>query len=285
MAEDELDKELEQKEKEADEQGDEEREELEERQAKEEKPHSLLKGALFLLISLGLVALVVYSPLFTLKHVRLTGAATLTEETVLEIAGLSIGERLFNLETGEVAMRLEKDLRIESASVQRSLPDTLEITITERVPVATIVAELGYVDLDRTGKVIAAYKTLKNVPIPLVTGISTQDLYIGDDAKDETVLLVLRFLSGVSQEAQSKISEINVGNPDAVTLYTTKAAQIRLGRMEERLEEKAALTEDFLLDQEESRYAVDYVDFSYKQPVIRLKGDVLTAAERQGKGI
>lgn len=261
-------------------------EELEEEEKpQEKKPHSFLKGVLFLLVSLGLVAIVVYSPLFTLKHVRLTGASTLTEEAVLEIAGLSIGERLFNLETGEVAMRLERDLRIESASVQRALPDTLEISITERVPVATIVAELGYVDLDRTGKVVAAYKTLKNVPIPLVTGIGTQDLYIGDDAKDETVLLVLRFLTGLSPETQSKISEINVGNPDAVTLYTTKAAQIRLGRMEERLEEKAALTEDFLLDQEESRYAVDYVDFSYKQPVIRLKGDVLTAAERQGKGI
>lgn len=278
MAEDEL----EQKEKEADEQDDEEREEQE---AKEKKPHSLLKGALFLLISLGLVALVVYSPLFTLKHVRLTGATTLSEETVLEIAHLSLGDRLFNLETGEVASRLAKDLRIESASVQRALPDTLEITITERVPVATIAAELGYVDLDRTGKVIAAYKTLKNVPIPLVTGIGTQDLYIGDDARDETVLLVLRFLTGISPEAINQISEINVGNPDAVTLYTTKGAQIRLGRMEERLEDKAALTEDFLKDQEESRYAVDYVDFSYKQPVIRLKGDVLTAAERQGKGI
>ena len=53
----------------------------------------------------------------------------------------------------------------------------------------------------------------------------------------------------------------------------------------ERLEEKARLTEDFLQDQQTSPYTVEYVDFSYEVPVIRLKDMPKEEVHREGKGI
>ena len=60
--------------------------------------------------------------------------------------------------------------------------------------------------------------------------------------------------------------------------------QIRLGKLE-RLEEKARLTEDFLQDQQTSPYTVEYVDFSYEVPVIRLKDMPKEEVHQEGKGI
>ena len=247
-------------------------------------PRRIVKGLLFLIVTCGLVALLVYSPIFTLQKLNVKGAVYLSEDEIAYIARVHKGQPLFNMETAEVTENLLKDLRIESAVVKRDLPYSLEITITERVPVATVASEYGYVDLDRTGKVIAAYRSLRHVPIPLVTGISVHDLYIGDDVQDPTVRKVLELLQRLSPEALNQISEVNAADPENFVIYTAKAVQIRLGNMS-RLEEEVRLTEDFLQDQQTSPYTVEYVDFSYEVPVIRLKDMPLEDKLTEGKGI
>ena len=257
---------------------------MDERAKVRRSPRRLVKGILFLVITCGLVSLLVYSPIFTLQKLNVKGAVYLTEDEIAYIARVQKGQPLFNLETAVVTENLLKDLRIESATVKRDLPYSLDITITERVPVATVASEYGYVDLDRQGKVIAAYRTLRHVPIPLITGVSVHDLYSGDDVKDATVKKVLELLQKISPAALNQLSEINAANPGAIVAYTAKAVQIRLGNLE-RLEDKARLTEDFLQDQQTSPYTVEYVDFSYEVPVIRLKDKPKEEVHQEGKGI
>jgi len=233
-------------------------------------PRRLVKGAAFLAICGGLMSIVVYSPLFTLQRVVLHGNTYLNEEDILTSGRLHKGEPLFQLETTEVTQNLMKDLRIESAVVRRRIPNTLEIELKERMPVATVACEYGYLDLDRQGKVISSYKTLRKMSIPLITGVKMHDMYIGDDNKDKRVAKVLEFLSQMNTEALNSLSEINVTNPDAVMAYTNQAVQIRLGNFD-RWEEKASLTRDFLLNLPNARHQIEFVDFSYTAPFIRLK--------------
>ena len=85
-------------------------------------------------------------------------------------------------------------------------------------------------------------------------------------------------------EALNQLSEINAANPESIVIYTAKAVQIRLGNLED-LERKARLIDDFLQDQRTSPYTVEYVDFSYEVPVIRLKDMPLEDKLTEGKGI
>ena len=233
-------------------------------------PRRLLKGLAFLLICGGLVAFIVYSPLFTLQRVRLQGNTYITETDILTSGRLHKGQPLFQLETSEVTQNLLRDLRIESAVVRRRLPDTLEVEITERMPVATVACDYGYLDLDRQGKVIGSYKSLRKMPIPMITGVKMHDMYIGDDNKDTRVAKVLVLLASLNQEAINSLSEISVANPEAVTAYTNQSVQIRLGNFE-RWEEKAEQTKEFLHNLPNSRHQIEFVDFSYTAPFIRLK--------------
>ena len=84
------------------------------------------------------MAIVVYTPIFTLQRVEVSGISYLTREQVLEIGRIHTGEPLFQLQTDAVAQNLMHDLRIESAVVRRRLPDRLEIEVVERKPVATV---------------------------------------------------------------------------------------------------------------------------------------------------
>ena len=139
------------------------------------------------MITCAILSMFVYFPFFTLTNINLKGASYVTVEDILKIGNIYIGEPLFQLETDSITNRLSQDLRIEEVTVRRSLPHTLEVTIKERRPIATIVCDYGYLDMDSGGKIIDSYKSLKKMQIPMITGATVHDMYIGDDVDDELV--------------------------------------------------------------------------------------------------
>lgn len=231
----------------------------------------VFKGIIFLLISGLILAFVVYVPIFTLKEIKLVGATYITPDDILKIGNIYIGEPLFQLETDSITNRLSQDLRIEEVSVRRSLPSSLEITIKERRPIATIVCDYGYLDMDANGKIIDSYKNLKKMQIPIITGASVRDLYIGDDVQDELVKKILSFLQKLNSVSLNKISEVAIISEDYIVAYTgtERPVQIRIGKLE-RLDDKARLTEDFLNDLATNPNPIEYIDFNYTAPFIKL---------------
>ena len=229
------------------------------------------RGLIFLVVSAAVLCIFVYTPFFTLNEIRLTGAKYITEEDILRVGNIYMGEPLFQLETNVVQSRLAKDLRIEEVSVRRHLPHTLEIKIKERRPLATIQCDYGYLDLDHNGVVLDSYKTLKTMQIPMITGAAVRDLYIGDTIDDEIVKKILGFLQMLNEETLNRLSEIAIVEKDYIVMYsaTDRPVQIRIGKLE-RLEEKAHLTEDFLSNLASNPHPVEYVDFNYTSPFIKL---------------
>ena len=229
----------------------------------------ILRGAFYLLCASGIIAVLVYSPLFTFQQLVVHGNVHLDENELCEIARIHYGQRLFELKTDEMTTNLLRDLRIESAVVRRQLPHKIEMDIVERIPVATVACDYGYLDFDRQGKVIASYRSLKGADIPIITGIKLRDLYIGDDNNDPQVAQAISFLARIDPADIGEISEVSLRNPDAVVAYTKTALPIRLGQLT-GIPDKAALTQDFLRDQKTTRHTVEYVDFSYDAPFIKL---------------
>ena len=229
----------------------------------------ILRGAFYLLCASGIIAVLVYSPLFTFQQLVVHGNVHLDANELCEIARIHYGQRLFELKTDEMTTNLLRDLRIESAVVRRQLPHKIEMDIVERIPVATVACDYGYLDFDRQGKVIASYRSLKDADIPIITGVKLRDLYIGDDNNDPQVAQAISFLARIDPADIGEISEVSLRNPDAVVAYTKTALPIRLGQLT-GIPDKAALTQDFLRDQKTTRHTVEYVDFSYDAPFIKL---------------
>ena len=229
----------------------------------------ILRGAFYLLCASGIIAVLVYSPLFTFQQLVVHGNVHLDENELCEIARIHYGQRLFELKTDEMTTNLLRDLRIESAVVRRQLPHKIEMDIVERIPVATVACDYGYLDFDRQGKVIASYRSLKGADIPIITGVKLRDLYIGDDNNDPQVAQAISVLARIDPADIGEISEVSLRNPDAVVAYTKTALPIRLGQLT-GIPDKAVLTQDFLRDQKTTRHTVEYVDFSYDAPFIKL---------------
>ena len=181
----------------------------------------VLKGALYLLCAAAVIAVLIYSPLFTFQQLIVRGNVHLDTDELCEIARIQYGQRLFELKTDAMTTNLLNDLRIESAVVRRQLPNKIEMDIVERIPVATIACDYGYLDFDRQGKVIASYRSLKGADIPIITGVKLRDLYIGDDNNNAQVAKVITFLGKIDPANISQISEVNITVPTAVVAYTS----------------------------------------------------------------
>lgn len=241
------------------------------RKRRKRSSRRIFKGIIFLLICGAILGVIVYVPFFTLAQIKLVGAEKITPDDVLKVGDIYIGEPLFKLETDAVAGRLAKDLRIEEVSVRRILPSTLEVTLKERRPLATIVCDYGYLDLDVHGKILDSYKNLREMKIPMITGVTADNLYIGDDFDNPIVKKILEFLQKLNAESLNKISEVAIVEENYIVAYTAteRAVQIRIGKLE-RLDEKARLVDNFLKDLETNPNPVEYIDFNYTAPFIKL---------------
>ena len=78
------------------------------------------------------------SPEFTLRHLELKTNGFLNESEVAKIAEIDPSGTIFSFDIDLAEARLIERPEVVSAVVERRLPDTVKITLTERVPVAWI---------------------------------------------------------------------------------------------------------------------------------------------------
>ncbi len=239
------------------------------------KWHWLSQGLLFLGTVVALAAAFFYLPVFQVHSVTVVGNSYVSSDDICRIAsvaGIYRGQHLMKVNTADASHTLMKDLRIEQASVRRVFPNGIMIEVEERRPVAMVAFEFGFLDLDRQGIILNAHTGRETKGIPLLTGVSARERYIGDRVDQPQVEAVLRYLSYLRPEGLAQITEVALDDPGHVVARTHNASVIRVGALEpERLEEKAKVTQDFIEELRTTKHAIDYIDLTYAQPVIGLR--------------
>ena len=244
------------------------------KQQKQKSKHSfwgknLTRGLIGLFVILSALYLL-NSPMLKFGYVKVTGNSYLPREEILNIARISEPINIFAVKTDQVQKNLQSDLRIESAKVWRDLPNCLNIEVTERTPVAVMACSYGYVDLDKNGVILNTYAAAAKIKKPMISGMVLQDVYTGDAVSDDAVKKILSYMSMLSPDAVSQIAYVDMSDKNKVQLYTNGGTWILLGAVDEP-EQLAAKTNEFMDDIRAASIPVDYIDFSYSRPVLRVK--------------
>jgi cell division protein FtsQ len=224
-------------------------------------------AALALLIAFFLF---INSPYFTVGTVLVEGNKYITVEEVLRVAGIPERINIFRLKPDNLKDRLMNDLRVAEVRVERNFPTSITIQIKERQPLAFVASQYGFVEIDRQGVVLAALKNLKQVKVPVITGVRLGNVYVGDQVNNPGLLSVLTYLAALDENALNQLSEVNIKSPDELGAYTTDSVYIRVGDSQ-RLAEKAKLTGEILQEMSSKKMTVEYVDLNYKSPIIKLR--------------
>jgi cell division protein FtsQ len=108
------------------------------------------------LVVLCVVLLVLHTPLLALRNATVRGAQHTGDQTVLSAAGLLADPPLIDVDPAATAAKIEKLPWVAHAVVVRHWPDSVTITVTERVPLGSVpMPGGGAAVVDASGRVLA----------------------------------------------------------------------------------------------------------------------------------
>ena len=146
------------------------------RKKKRRKKHYMLR-LILILIAAGIVFLLLRSPLFEISYIRVEGNSLLSDEEIIEMAGVSEGDNMFSVSSRKVRKALEENAYIASVKIDRQIPDTYVIEIKEKKPTLAIRFQQNYVILDENGTAIDYSEDSQTATI--LSGISVTEYEIG----------------------------------------------------------------------------------------------------------
>lgn len=190
-----------------------------------------VKLAFLLLLLLLFCWQLVQAPWFlAVREVEVKNISILSPWEVEQIAGIYRGTSLLKVDVKQMRLRLEADERILQAEVKRRLPYTLVITVQENVGVAAIPYFNSWLEVNQEGRVLSVTNHFSGLNLPIVTGLRMSVVKVGDILSDQAGWNVASAcLSQLPTTLLGQISEINVGDPGSMILYSRDPLRILLG--------------------------------------------------------
>lgn len=226
------------------------------------------------LVKIGAAVLVGLALLYVLPiplgDMRVTGSDKVTLEDVKVAGNIDEPVNLLKVRTEKLKDRLSKDLRVEEAQISYEFPLTMVVNIVERRAIAVIPSQFGYLTLDKTGQVVASEPAITATNVPIISGVKTGNILLGDTITNPDILAALTYLNALSRDGFKNIAEVNIGDPDNLLAYTVNGLQLRLGNSQD-LAKKAELSESMIKDIETRKVNAQYIDVNLTSPYIKVQ--------------
>ena len=176
------------------------------------------RAAFFGLAVIGLAGGIAWallgSSFFVVRSVRVTGAGPIPRSAVLAAAGIAIGTPLLRVDLGAAARRVEQITLVQAATVARSWPDTVVITVIPRTAVLAVPAGHGYDRVDRFG-VVLDWMPRRPPGLPLLARPAGQAVPLRDDP---AVRAAGTIVHGLPRWLRMRLTAVRALGADAITL-------------------------------------------------------------------
>lgn len=187
------------------------------------KPQNSKKRKIILTIILlilfigGICAYLLISPTFKIKQISISGNQQLSNQKIMNIAEVKVGDSLFSKINIVLKVKLKQSGYIEDAEIKKIYPDKLEIELKERKKQYQIKTESeGYINIDEQGYIIDYKKEKLEIPTIIGMEIKQNDvgnikrLYEKDLDTMESILQIREEFRKI--EIADKITQIQVNN-------------------------------------------------------------------------
>lgn len=208
-----------------------------------------------LLIALGLFSFL-HSPYFHITDIAVHGNEIVDEASLLAKAQVQPGDNLLNVDMRALAGRVATHPRVRHVNVDRRLPSTLLLVVSEHVPVALVVQEDAEFALTGEGGVVPVGEAEKE-RLPIIAGLDPKLLPLAVEAAARMPAALRLRVAAVEVDARDGVS---------ITLRTRSDGLILLGD-EHELARKAAIAESLLQTDD---YALIDVRFP-RSPAVRAR--------------
>lgn len=251
-------------------------EEERKRKQKREKRFKILKIILKVLlvfaIIIGILLFLFISPVFNIREIKVQGNNKINTEEIESLSKINMNENIFRFSSKQVEDNVKENAYIDSVEVNRKIPNTVEIIITERE--ATYQLEYGnaFVYIDKNGNILEISDV--NANLPIIRGYSTaQDsLQAGNKLIDEDcnkLLTIEKFLRAAkSNEIYDIITYIDISNDSDYKFELPSKGKVAYLGDDTNINDKI-LTLKEILTREEGKNGQIFINNSNKMPYFR----------------
>lgn len=186
---------------------------------------------------------------FAIQNIEVQTDGVIAPEQLRRWSGVKPGENLIGLDLAEVKRNLELVSVIKSVSVERILPRTLKIQVTERQPVVQVdvphvdaagTIEIAVFQLDAGGMVMQPLDPrASSVPLaqindqlPVLAGLNIYQLQRGRPVESPQVQAALQLISAFNHSPMTGLVDlrrIDVSSPQVVIVTTAQGSEVTFG--------------------------------------------------------
>ena len=187
---------------------------------------------------------------FAITEIDVHTDGVIAPEQIRRLSGVKPGRNLMDLELGDVKRDLELEPHFKSISVERVLPHTLRLRVTEREPIAQVNLprarpggglDVVVVQLDAEGYVMSPLDPrLRSTPpgqldetLPVLTGVNPLELQ-GTRKRVEapqvlSALGLVQKFQESSMAAAADLKRVDVSSPEVLIATTAQGSEITFG--------------------------------------------------------
>ncbi|MEG0776232.1 MAG: FtsQ-type POTRA domain-containing protein [Raoultibacter sp.] len=194
------------------------------------------------------------SNLFAITNVTVKGVQHLTSVEMTQLASVPANTTLLRVDAAGIKNRLLQNAWVKDASINRVLPDTLELAITERTIAAVVQVPMGATQTTQNWAVSSDGVWLMSIPdrnseegkatssqvyvdadaALLITevpyGVTPE---IGSVCTDASVINALKVIDGMTTSLKDQVKSVSATSGDMTTLTLDSGVQIAFGSAED----------------------------------------------------
>lgn len=226
-----------------------------------------------LVVGIGTVVLANYwKSKLVVEHVIVSGTSIVDPDSLVRLARVPTGIKMMDVDLHRVEARVSRHPYVEHVIIERNLPSTITINVTERRPLALLNGR-RLRSVDREGIVLPSAASRGLFDLPVITGLSeSQPLTPGSRISNNDLAEALRILEtarAAGKEISYLISEIRVRSGGDLVLYTSDGGvPVIYGKGEAA--RKLIVLETFwkTIVAERGSQALQYVDLRFEGQVV-----------------
>lgn len=211
------------------------------------------------------------NPEYQLSTIAIRTDGTLQRDQILRAAGLQEGLNIFSVNLAQAHDRLQQLSQVDEVQVERKMPNEIDITITERKPIAWITSEKTVTDpfasdaaflVDARGVLMKEKKLLPEyLALPLITGCSNEALVPGktvDSFEVKAALELLRLTTTSFMQTRFQIREVDVSKGYCLLVTDKNHTRVMFGF--DHLDVQMQRLEQFLVYSDDSQRQIETVN-------------------------
>lgn len=220
----------------------------------------------------SVVAYAVNSPVFQLEEVKILNYGTLTKAQAFAFCELQKGENLITLDLVNVQQLIKrKHPEFKEVRVQRVLPNTIEVLLKRRTPVAQIALVSRYMQVDKDLTVLPGSSPVPFKYLTIIQGlpVPSEGLAVGMNLNNGVAKKVFMLSDAIHRSgviAGHTLSKIDASDARNISFYVDNDIEIRVG--DSRFNEKMKLLAETLKSAPLDAAKIRYIDLRFDDIVV-----------------